>query len=252
MRKKQVHQFARKAHRYLGVVIGIQFFFWTVGGLYFSWTNIKEIRGEDIRKEESALNADSCFVSPAKALEEVKRKDTLKQLKSIQLIAINSNTYYQINFNNGYRAKSRLVNASTGELKEQLTQQEAVDLVTSHLKQPEAPVNVKYITNTAQDHEYRDKPLPAYAVTFKGRLNTTVYVAAEMGTVQSFRNNQWRVFDFLWMLHVADFKSRDNINNWVLRIFSALGLVTLLSGYLLYFISIKKVKQHKIESLNAI
>lgn len=252
MRRKQVHQFARKAHRYLGVIIGIQFLFWTVGGLYFSWTNIKEIRGDNIRKEEAALIVDSCVVSRAKALDEVKRKDTLIKLKSIQLIAIGSVTYYQINFDNGYRLKSRLVNASTGELKEPLTQKEAVDLAIAHLKQPEVPAGVQYITAPAADHEYRDKPLPAYAVTFKGRLNTTVYVAAEMGTVQSFRNNQWRVFDFLWMLHVADFKSRDNINNWLLRILSALGLVTLLSGYLLYFISVKKVKQRKIESLNAI
>lgn len=252
MRRKQVHQFARKAHRYLGVVIGIQFFFWTAGGLYFSWTNIKEIRGEDTRKEQPGLNIDSSFIEPAKAISEIKRTDTVKNLTSVQFINIGSSTYYQVNFNNGYRAKSRLVNASTGELKEPLTQKEAVDLAIAHLEQPEAPSGVQYITTTAADHEYRDKPLPAYAVTFKGRLNTTVYVAAEMGTVQSFRNNQWRVFDFLWMLHITDFKSRDNINNWALRILSALGIVTLLSGYLLYFITIKKTKKNQGESLNAI
>lgn len=252
MKRREVHQFARKAHRYLGVIIGIQFFFWTVGGLYFSWTNIKEIRGDDIRKEEAALTADSCFASPAKAISEIKRTDTVKHLTSVQLISIGSCTYYQVNFNNGSRAKSRLVNASTGELKEPLTQTEAIDIAISNLKQPEQPVSVKYVTATAADHEYRGKPLPAYAVTFKGRVNTTVYVAAEMGTVQSFRNNQWQVFDFLWMLHVTDFKSRDDINNWVLRILSALGIVTLLSGYFLYFITIKKVKRNKIEMLNAI
>lgn len=252
MKRREVHQFARKAHRYLGVIIGIQFFFWTVGGLYFSWTNIKEIRGEDIRKEEAALIADSCVVSPAKAFSEIKRTDTVKLLTSVQLISIGSSMYYQVNFNNGYRAKSRLVNAATGELKEPLTQKEAVDVAISRLKHPEEPADVQYITTTAADHEYRDKPLPAYAVTFKGRLNTTVYVSAEMGTVKSFRNNQWRVFDFLWMLHITDFKSRDNINNWVLRILSALGVVTLLSGYFLYFITIKKYRKNNIETLNAI
>ena len=111
MKRREVHQFARKAHRYLGVIIGIQFFFWTVGGLYFSWTNIKEIRGDDIRKEEAALTADSCFASPAKAISEIKRTDTVKHLTSVQLVSIGSCTYYQLNFNNGSRAKSRLVNA---------------------------------------------------------------------------------------------------------------------------------------------
>jgi putative intracellular protease/amidase len=55
--------------------------------------------------------------------------------------------------------------------------------------------------------------------------------------VHSIRTNQWRIFDFLWMLHILDFESRDNINNWLLRLFSVLGLVTLLSGYWLFFVS---------------
>ena len=35
----------RKTHRYLGLIIGIQFLAWTISGLYFSWTNIDEIHG---------------------------------------------------------------------------------------------------------------------------------------------------------------------------------------------------------------
>lgn len=46
MTKAKAHKLIRKILRYLGVIFGIQFLFWTLGGLYFSWTNIKEIRGE--------------------------------------------------------------------------------------------------------------------------------------------------------------------------------------------------------------
>jgi hypothetical protein len=95
------------------------------------------------------------------------------------------------------------------------------------------------LTSTNGHHEYREKPLPAYAVTFDKPNNSTVYVAAELGTVQSYRTNSWRTFDFLWMLHTMDYENRDNINNWVLRIFSVLGLVTTLSGFLLYFLTFK-------------
>jgi hypothetical protein len=42
------------------------------------------------------------------------------------------------------------------------------------------------------------------------------------------------------MLHVMDFENRDNINNWLLRAFSAFGLITLLSGFTLFFITSKK------------
>ena len=40
----------RKAHRYLGLFIGIQFLMWTISGLYFSWTDIDEIHGDYFKK----------------------------------------------------------------------------------------------------------------------------------------------------------------------------------------------------------
>lgn len=41
----------RKTHRYLGLIIGIQFLAWTISGLYFSWNNIDEIHGDHFRKK---------------------------------------------------------------------------------------------------------------------------------------------------------------------------------------------------------
>ena len=78
------------------------------------------------------------------------------------------------------------------------------------------------------------------AVTFGDARRTTVYVATELGTVQKVRNRPWRRFDFLWMLHTMDYAGRDNITNWLLRAFSVLGLATVGSGFVLFFISRKR------------
>ena len=43
----------RKTHRYLGLFIGIQFLAWTISGLYFSWTNIDQIHGDEFRRKPS-------------------------------------------------------------------------------------------------------------------------------------------------------------------------------------------------------
>ena len=56
MRKYKITHLTRKWHRYLGLILGIQFFFWTLGGLYFSWTNIDEIRGDDLMSGNPILN----------------------------------------------------------------------------------------------------------------------------------------------------------------------------------------------------
>lgn len=63
MTKGKWQKVVRKSHRYLGLFLGIQFLFWTIGGLYFSWTNIKNIRGEDIRKEPTTINKERLGIS---------------------------------------------------------------------------------------------------------------------------------------------------------------------------------------------
>jgi hypothetical protein len=121
-----------------------------------------------------------------------------------------------------------------------LSEKEAIELAKTHFKDDVAVKNIEYLTTTNGHHEYREQPLPAYAVTFNHPTNTTVYVAAELGTVQKFRNNKWRIFDFLWMLHTMDYEGRDNITNWLLRAFSIFGLVTIVSGFALFIVSYRR------------
>ena len=50
--KKNTNYNTRKTHRYLGVILGVQFLFWTLGGLYFSWNNMDDVHGETLLKQE--------------------------------------------------------------------------------------------------------------------------------------------------------------------------------------------------------
>jgi hypothetical protein len=42
------------------------------------------------------------------------------------------------------------------------------------------------------------------------------------------------------MLHTMDYAGRDNITNWLLRALSVLGLATITSGFVLFFVSRKR------------
>ena len=234
MTKGELQKIVRKSHRYLGLFLGIQFLFWTIGGLYFSWTNIKNIRGEDIRKGPHTLDKEKLGISLNSIINEISKYDSVYVLKSIQIAAIFDTPYYQITFFNGKRTKTVLANTLTNHIRLPISNKEAIMIAKNSLNVKSNLKSVEYINSTNGHHEYREKPLPAYAINFEGDVNTTVYVAAELGTVQAYRNNQWRVFDFLWMLHVMDYQNRDNINNWFLRIFSVIGLITLASGFILF------------------
>ncbi len=141
------------------------------------------------------------------------------------------------------KAMNHLANAKTGALRNALSEAEAISVAKRYFVDAPEVKSVEYLTQIGSHHEYRENPLPAYAVTFNHPTSTTVYVAAELGTVQKFRNDKWRVFDFLWMLHTMDYKGRDNLGNVLLRAFSIFGLITIFSGFALYFVSSKRLRK---------
>ena len=232
----------RRSHRFLGVFLGIQFLLWTLGGLYFSWTNIDDIHGDFQRNPPPALALGADCVSPSVVVNNLKQTAIVDSIDKIQLAMVLDTPYYQVVFWQNNRKKVALLAAQTGQIRQPLSAKEAETVARAAFKGAATVVGVQYLVQADGHHEYREKPLPAYAVSFEHPSRTVVYVSTEWGTVQSFRNQKWRVFDFLWMLHTMDFQGRDNINNWVLRGASILGLLTILSGFLLFFITMRRRK----------
>jgi len=241
---KSRQYYIRKTHRYLGVILGVQFLFWTIGGLYFSWSDMDEIHGDHQKAIVSPLESDIKMVNPQDIIQKIKQRDSIKYILDIRLIQILDQPVYQITYTDDKNSdkKIQLAQANTGELRNALSKEEAVKVAQKSFYTDAMVSQVEYLTNTSKHHEYRENPLPAFAVKFEHPANTTVYVSSELGTVQKFRNDKWRIFDFLWMMHTMDYQGRDNITNWILRAFSIFGLLTIGSGFVLFFVSRKKIK----------
>jgi len=249
---KSKHYYIRRSHRYLGVLLGIQFVLWTIGGLYFSWNNIDEVHGDFQRKRVPLLSSNIQMVSPSMVLDSIKKIHRIDSLVSIQLIDILGKPFYQIrcisalhdmqSHKDHQELMNHLADAQTGSLRPPLSKEEAVAVAKRYFVDESKVVNVESVDSIHPHHEYRSGELPAYAVSFEHPTKTTVYVATELGTVQKFRNDKWRVFDFLWMLHTMDYEGRDNFGNLLLRVFSIFGLITVLSGFMLYFVSSKRFR----------
>lgn len=225
----------RKLHRYLGILIGIQFVGWTASGLYFSWTDIDEIHGDPQMRHPPHLPAALDVVSPGVVLEALAQRETFDSVRSVELIGVLGKPVYRANV---YRALAPLVflaDATTGEPRPPLSREEAEMVARWNYAGDADITKVERIETTGKHHEYREQPLPAYVVHFGDAVGTRVYVAADLGTVRAFRNSPWRVFDFLWMLHTMDYEGRDNFNNLLLRAFSLFGLATVCSGFVLFF-----------------
>jgi len=77
--------------------------------------------------------------------------------------------------------------------------------------------------------EYR-RSVPVWQVQFEDKNKTRIYIDAETAELNAVRTRVWRVFDFMWMLHIMDYKTRDNFNTWWLRLFSGSAFLFALSG----------------------
>ncbi|MGK0254742.1 MAG: hypothetical protein ACI9OE_002250 [Mariniflexile sp.] len=223
----------RKAHRYLGIFLGIQFLMWTISGLYFSWTDIDEIHGDQFLNETILKTSFTNLISPAEL-------QSNEDITSLELLNIADKPYYWLNEN-------KIFNAKTGVSKNGITQDEALYIANKRMRDDLEVSSIEILTETNGHHEFRQRKdvgkLPAYVVSYSNDEALKAYISVNNGQFQTVRHRNWRIFDFLWMTHTMDYEGRDDFNNLVLRIFSILGLITVMSGFLLFYISSPTIRK---------
>ena len=195
-------KFVRNFHRYLSIFVSIQLFLWTISGIYFAYNKIELIRGEQYRlpKDIEYRIFDRLGNSIIETTEEGKK------------------TYQTYPEGNAIKP---------------LTEEEALKITAN--KTTLNPVEVSLVKELSPGDEYRGD-LPVYKVTTDTKDSINVYVGYMTGDIGSIRSDSWRVWDFLWSLHIMDYRERDNINNILLQILSVLALVTSISGITLFFV----------------
>ena len=219
MNRKISHKI-RRAHRYLGLFLGLQFLMWTISGLYFSWTNLDEIHGDQFKNLNYQPIAFQNLISPS----EINHSEPINK---IEIRDVQKEPYYLIN-------ESFLYHARTGKNKASISEEDAIYIADNYMKEGLEISSVEKIYETGNHHEYREKLLPAYVLNYTSDENLKAYVSIENAKFQTVRHRDWRWFDFLWMTHTMDYEGRDNFNNTVLRIFSLLGLIMGIIGDFMY------------------
>ena len=96
------------------------------------------------------------------------------------------------------------------------------------------PVSIDRIESIRRGGEYRGRVLPVWKVSFDDSESLSLYLNPWTGELLSRRTNRWRIFDFLWMLHIMDFDERDDFNHPLLQVAAFLGLIIALSGVLFW------------------
>ena len=117
---------------------------------------------------------------------------------------------------------------------EKLSQESVFEIITEQtiLK----PITIELIEEPKKGSEYRGRDLPLYKVLAENtdgeELN--IYQNPYSGEILAIRSQSWRIWDFMWGIHIMDWVERDNIDNALLKFFSFLALITSITGIFLF------------------
>jgi Na+-transporting NADH:ubiquinone oxidoreductase subunit F len=210
-------------HKWLGLAVGLQLLMWTISGFMFSWLDHHRVQGEQVRRRpDSALLAASApLLEPAAWLEEYANAE----VRDIRLMPLVDEWVFRVEI--GERVELR--NATDGKPR-------AIDLAII-----ERLARVHYagdaltpleILPASASREARGQGL-VWQAAFADEGATSFYFSASDGRLVASRNDTWRVFDFFWMLHTMDYRTRDDFNNPLIVLFATGGFWLALSGMLL-------------------
>ena len=219
-------KFIRIFHKYLNLLISFQLLLWTISGLYFSY-NKKNL---DNSKYFNASEDQIFYIQEQKKL--IPSKEIKYLYRNEKIIILNKNSQGTKYFFQNGNEVTKLNFEESEKILESKT-----NLVS---------INVEEITKHTKGSEYRGKKLPLYKISSispEGK-NVNAYMNPYSGEIIALRTNVWRVWDLLWGFHIMDWSEREKINNFFLKFFSILALLSSISGLLLFF-NFKVKKNHK-------
>lgn len=219
----------RRAHKWIGLVIGVQALLWMLSGVYMTAISLDVIHGDHLAhvfNEPLDRGRDRLDVAQLARLQPGFESFKLKKLLGREVYELRT----------GGRAS--LVDAQTGALLSPLPREQIVERARD-IYQGEAEIReVTWITQAPQ--EVARRPVPMWAVRFDDRANSTLYFSPDTGDLLARRHDLWRWFDFLWMFHIMDYDTRSDVNNGLLRVAAGVGLLFALSGAWLVVYSFRR------------
>lgn len=222
---------ARKTHKWLALLIGIQALFWAVSGLYMVVVPIKIIHGDHfvhLHGPQQPLALDRVRVD----INQVRQ--AYGDIRSVRLKSLLNEPYYVVEHGGGVA----LVNAVTGTERPSLSDREAEAVARTLYKGKAAVGSVTLLAEAPS--EIRGRAAPVWQVRFEGWNDHTLYLSPATGDLLARRHNLWRTFDFVWMFHIMDYAEREDVNNPLVRVATIAASIVMISGVWLLFYSFRR------------
>lgn len=220
-------RFWRSFHLYLSLLLSFQLLAWFGSGLVMSILPIDEVRGDHLKNPAPPAQWQLASISPAEIQHHY--TDAVFSLKQRGELPV-----YQLQ----QGEKQQYFSAMDGQELLPLSENEVHQLAQAWYRGEGSFSKAQLLTELPL--EARGLSLPVWQIQFQDAENTVFYLDPMLGQLLRVRTDNWRLFDFVWMLHIMDYQERDNFNHWLLIASSALALMFTLSGLVLLVLTLRR------------
>ncbi|MBP7338973.1 NADH:ubiquinone reductase (Na(+)-transporting) subunit F [Niveispirillum sp.] len=217
-------------HKWVGLLMGVQFALWALSGATMAFLDHHAVSGDHTRRSVTAplLSAEATVLS----LPEI-RSRLAGPINALRLRPLAGRFVYEVQTANGVR----LLSATDGSRVE-ITEPLAREIAGQDYAGTAGIGSVERLAGP--NLESRKHEGPMWRVAFADADNTTLYISAETGRVLERRNDSWRLWDIAWMLHIMDYSERESFNHPLIILAAVAALWLAVSGLFLVYDSFSR------------
>jgi hypothetical protein len=221
-----------RIHIWLGWLIGIPLLIWTATGLWMVARPIDEVRGVQLKAEPPVLATNATPVFP-------KLPSDHGAPLSIKLEQQWDGPVWIAAFAHGHEMRA---SASDGRWLPPITEDQARAIARQWYRPNTEIMSATHSPADAPPIDLR-KEKAAWQIAFADGAN--VYVDADTGSLLAIRSGQWRIFDFMWGLHIMDLQTRENTSHPILILFAILAFIGTAFGLILLPLSARRKRRRQ-------
>ncbi|MES2902771.1 MAG: PepSY domain-containing protein [Pseudomonadota bacterium] len=191
----------RRIHKWVGLVIGLQFLVWAISGTAMALLDMEQVTG-------GASGETAALPLPVGGAAWPK----------IQL-ALDGNRVSEVAYQALPQGQTLLVTTAQGVRLfsavngQPVTIDRRAAVVIARAAHPSGAAVSTVRPLRQLNLAVRAHSLPIWQVDFRDEANSSYYVSGTTGKVIERRNDTWRWWDFFWMLHNMDYSERASFNH---------------------------------------
>lgn len=215
----------RRWHIWLGWAAAIPVLVWVISGLFMVARPIEDVRGSGLLRDPKPTQLAGTPIPPSLAG---------VPFNSLSLEQRAAGPRWVVELADG---KTRLADPATGLLLPDYSASEASREVEARYT---GKAKIQSVTRTDPQHpplELR-RPIAAWKVAMDD--DTHFFVDASSGQIVATRTGWWRLYDFMWGLHIMDPVGREDTNNPFVIIFGIIALGMALLGTVVLPMTVKR------------